>query len=560
MGFSCLEAIHGQIKKFLGLGKTMIREKKRSAAFFAYHSFNKLSSIFLGKKDGRIRYFGKHSAFTRVFCRKRSFFRFCLWYFSWLFLFAPRFALAEFESNDKTNLQNIRSDVNNINLETQSIHDLLREALSTSGGNGYVGWHLGLMGDDVNDINNKLSYLFGVLGYGYASSQTGTLNDSLIAIKQQIADIYNYQKLPSDGAGHQNWVNLQKLQTISGGLGYTGGYQSTLKYDNTIIIDRLEAILAFLNNTFTGSSSSPQDWVKEDTYTQFAERLWKGLGFADEGGSSLGSPSSLVEMFSTTRYSFPIGPRIFYFKDTEAEGATKTPFPGSTALWINDYPYYEEDQGATRYTYTFPELISYPVVAQLAQNSANEIRIFKKQAWNDWQAHTNLVATLERLLTVTPPEDRVDSIASLGKIEKTESGKEELIIDYGTGTGDSPETIDLNPAVTNTTEELALSVDSTTNTVSRVLSYQTISNRYTDFSRVDNTGYRDYMSFEDIPTSELNLGGGMVVNVGDNFKSVFESLLPMSTMVKLRQVFRYLWLFFYVYANWLLFKITGKAA
>lgn len=537
----------------------MIREKKRSAAFFAYHSFNKLSSIFLRKKNG-IRYCCKHSSYTRVFCRKRSFFLFCLWYFSWLFLFAPRFALAEFESNDKTNLQNIRSDVNNINLETQSIHDLLREALSTSGGNGYVGWHLGLMGDDVNDIDNKLSYLFGVLGYGYASSQTGTLNDSLISIKQQIADIYNYQKLPSDGAGYQNWVNLQKLQTISGGLGYTGGYQSTLKYDNTIIIDRLEAILAFLNNTFTGSSSSPQDYVKEDTFTEFAQQYWSAFGFS---GGSDGSLKDLISPWFKLQTSEGYQANYRYWEYYQRRTSSIDPFPvdfstGTEYRWFNTTaPVVTEHNYLSADPFSF--LAEFHGNLQLSnQKFLQGIAI--KQSWNDYYAHTNLVSTLERLLTVTPPEDRVDSIASLGKIEKTESGKEELIIDYGTGTGDSPETIDLNPAVTNTTEELALSVDSTTNTVSRVLSYQTISNRYTDFSRVDNTGYRDYMSFEDIPTSELNLGGGMVVNVGDNFKSVFESLLPMSTMVKLRQVFGYLWLFFYVYANWLLFKITGKAA
>lgn len=485
----------------------MIREKKRSAAFFAYHSFNKLSSIFLGKKDGRIRYFGKHSAYTRVFCRKRSFFRFCLWYFSWLFLFVSRFALADYESESINLFREIEGDTSNLRNVVNQIYDehgreriymreVIRKSLGYVDSYGNVG---GSVADDMYKIVTRLDE------ENISSTQIVTKLDRLIELLED----------NSSGEG-------------SGGSG--------------------------------GDSSITQDWVKEDTYTQFAERLWKGLGFADEGGSSLGSPSSLVEMFSTTRYSFPIGPRIFYFKDTEAEGATKTPFPGSTALWINEYPYYEEDQGATRYTYTFPELISYPVVAQLAQNSANEIKIFKKQAWNDWQAHTNLVATLERLLTVTPPENRVDSIASLGKIEKTESGKEELIIDYDTGTGDSPEAIDLNPAVTNTTEEIALSVNSTTNTVTSVLSYQTISNRYTDFSRVDNTGYRDYMSFEDLPSSEINLGGGMVLEVGDNFKTVFESLLPMSTMAKLRQVFGYLWLFFYVYANWVLFKITGKAA
>ena len=485
----------------------MIREKKRSAALFAYHSFIKLSSIFLREKKYGIRYFCKYSFNSGIFCGKRSFFRICLWYFSWLFVFVSRVSLADYESEALNLLSEIEGDTSNLrNVVNQiysehgnnliNIRDIIRKSLGYIDSYGNSG---GSVADDMYKIVTRLDE------ENISSTQIVTKLDRLIELLEN----------NSSGEG-------------SGGSG--------------------------------GDSSITQDWVKEDTYTQFAERLWKGLGFADEGGSSLGSPSSLVEMFSTTRYSFPIGPRIFYYRDTEAEGATKTPFPGSTALWINEYPYYEEDQGATRYTYTFPELISYPVVAQLAQNSTNEIRIFKKQAWNDWQAHTNLVATLERLLTVTPPENRVDSIASLGKIEKTESGKEELIINYDTGTGDSPEAIDLNPAVTNTTEELALSVDSTTNTVSRVLSYDTISNRYTDFSRVDNTGYRDYMAFEDIPSSELNLGGGMVLNLGDNFKTVFESVLPMSTMAKLRNIFGYLWLFFYVYANWLLFKITGKAA
>ena len=416
----------------------------------------------------------------RVFPFRFRSVRVVLRFYGFLLLWLSAFPLlAEWETQDRNTLNAIQVAIQTLESESRwnNVTQMTSDVRSIKG-------YLDNIDTQSNTAKNYLAYVLGNLGYGQGSSQISSISADFNALK----------------------ANTDNIETL------------------------LQSIIDALEGSSGGSSGGEsqtitQDWLKEDTFTTYYDWMRSSFGF--EGGSSGSFKDLIFNFFDSFRV-----PKVY--KQTEfwyTGGDTSTPFPGSNLIWPeywNSYTYSSSYDNPWEY-----------IVLSLSNMSWNNNKILfdvaKKQSWNDWQAHTNLVATItqqaDRFFTppANDPSPTPSFDASTGSII-TPSG--------GTGSADS--SLSIQPSLTNDFAVIEQDINTTTNSFNFV-SRSDIEDRYFSDDYLSVGSYHDYSSMGGGFSDSINLGG-IVINLQDNFVH-YRKIITTDTLQTVRSAFGYVWYF-----------------
>lgn len=374
-------------------------------------------------------------------------------------LLLPLTVRAEWGSNDSTNLFLITGKTGEIKTDTQYIRQ-------------YTEW-----------VYNSLGYSYGSTGF--------RLRDDLQSILKLLRTVDN--NLSSSATD---------LTTIASKTTKIAENSDSVVTKLDEIIAALEALADSGGSSGGGSGSGTeitQDWLKEDTFkTARAEdnaatqeyRDWFKSAFGFGGSSSI--PSLYDSLFPGYEYGLSVSVSDLY--------GDKSPYPGSNVPWINQYstnyihPSILDNGGMTNQ-------IRSNLGAYLAWNnftiSVGELRakqlLAQKQAWNDWQAHTNLVANLWAIHNTAPTG------------ESPTIGFADGVLTYKDGSSASgssaptAQTLDLNPVSTNSYDGVVGDITTLTEAVS--------SGTSTGDNPIDTDAIRArYFAYLDIQGASTDIG------------------------------------------------------
>lgn len=361
----------------------------------------------------------------------------------------PFLTFAEFDADDSQNLNLIRGWVQNIELDVDEIKD------------EFLSWdtrYLDSIKEDVDDTAYNSSMILKRMGYSSYSDPNITIHSDFEHLSSDLDAIHDNITELKDGITELELLN-DKVQSIidylesSGGSGGSGG---------------------------SGDTEINQNWLTEAKYTEIANQFLSSWGF--EGGSS-GTFKNSIDMMIGTQTSLPTSYTLTYYT---AERDTFVPFPDTNPAPFNKNWWYTLNQhnmtfdlneiglfGMLNYNMQYMHL----TLGGLSEALINNM---KKQSWNDWQAHTNLVENI-RLSNFMPSDS--PNPDNIGTIDES-SGI--LSLTFDNGTGDSPDEIDLTPSFTNDTNTLYENLGSITNKFEKMVVAQDIKNRY----------FRNYISEE----------------------------------------------------------------
>lgn len=483
-------------------------ENNMCCAIFSPSPF--LGRIKNGRGSGR-----RVSQYSRFDYRIFAIFRFFVWASVWFCPCFFRSALAEFDNDDSSTLRQIYSVVDSIYESTyRSEEYLATTSMNAEAANGYL-----------RNIQQYTQSSAQGLGY-YGTSATGTL-------KGDMTKILNYM-------GYGSGVTL--AGSLTSLVNQTNQIKTNLGGDNyNTIADRLDDIINYLE-----SRTTPTDYATETTlsafknkYEEISNQFLTSWGFV--GGSDGTYRDYLESIFKVRPYSL----QDMYGR------AGNSPFPNENNSWFSMY--YPEQ---TSSFYNPFEGLSWTFAQSLQTFSDVLMLNMQKQSWNDWYSHTNSVAHLDMIVSSlnSTPALRVDGTDDIGTIDENQ-----LNITFDKATGDSAETIDLQPAFTNDLAELTTPAENVTNKVANLITYSKLSNRYKT-PNVDDTNYRDYEITQDISDYNLQYGTRpqMTFRFTATARNLFRGFLSRERMATLRSIFLKLWAFLAIYCNFLIFKIFGK--
>ncbi len=443
------------------------------------------------------------------------------WFYFWL---SPSEALAEWTSAQISTLGGKINDLIDENRsqtdELENINSALVNYLIMKSSGNSIGSGVYQIADYTNRSHNRLVEILQLLGYGVGSSQSGTVKESLFTIDYDINALKN-------------------------NLGFS---------DTTTLRAKLDEIILALENLQESGSGSEsesisQDWVKEDTFNAFsakyeelANRAYNAFGF------NSGSDYSLKDYLDSF---IPVG-SVQIYTTTYSEGSNSTPFPDSPYKWSDKSQSITYRTGGNLYEF-LGDLFYY----NRESESNLLLNIAKKQAWNDWQAHTNLVATITGL--VTQPENRVDSSEDIGIISERD-GNQFLEVTYEKETGDAFEEINLTPTLTNDVASLEVESTSITNKFNKIWNYKKIKERYIDESKINLENSYNDVTTRDSTNFVLQYGteNYMTYDWGGNALLLYREIFSYDRMRTLRGVFGYLWQILISFSCYCLFRVLGK--
>lgn len=475
--------------------------------FYEVHSGQSRSC----KRDNTIVY-----ALSRVFL----FFRVHLWIY---FCFASLAILrAEFDSGDSANLTTIKNTVGTISGIVSDSSLYLRQ----------IELDVGSIDDNVSTLKNYNAYILGQFGYGLGSSQVSSVKSDFDALKQNSSDSLDYLQRIEDYLS-----NIEAILESNGDTGGSGGESTTIN----------------------------QDWLKEDTFKTYSDWVKSSFGFTGGTGTEDTLKSLISPFYDTWINGYSNDLNLYYFvQNTRPTLGLNTPFPvtnnnGRDGLWY--------DLSEPR-TYLMPESYKDPFkfladvfVQQAYLDNQFSQGLLKKQSWNDWYAHTNLVSTLENLLTYSVPEQSINGSSSFGGIKTDEvTGDKTLDITWEKSTGDSAESIELTPSFTNDLSQLTMDSNSITNRFNNIFDYTNIKNRYLSNSKIiTNNSYNDPKT-SDVGNYTFKYGSWKEQTFEWTAKStnLYRSVFSYELMKFLRSTFDVLWKIFAALCNFALFKRLGR--
>lgn len=479
------------------------------------------SSSFGGRNGCRdCRKFGVNKGIVnRIF----SFFRFYRWVTLWLFCFISSYALAEWDENDTRTLNEILYAVEQIENDEDTRFSLLENMLEQDGNS---------VGFNANRIYNYVYRTFNALGYSYGSSARH-LSDDMADVNTNLVDIHDNITGLYDG--------LTSLESIYARLGE--------------ILDALDG------NTGGSGGEIPSDIATETTlssfkgkYEELANQFLNSWGYAGGSGGTLKESLSYFFPKSNTSNRYT----VYAITPTLDLGDTSPfPVPGGTGGSWKPFTVPMFGSSIRQFQNNFMEDFGFILGENLYGLSSIQQENAKKQAWNDWYAHTNLISTLNVLSR--PPDNYIDKSSDIGSLND-ENG--EMSITYNDAEGGSPPTpelIDTKIVYTNDFAQLETKAEEVED-IFKDINYSKMKEIYKVPQGIENQGYRDYSQIETIPDYQIQYGNDKNFSFvfGASHRQIYNSILSPSLLNKLRGVFSKLWFFLSVYFNFVLFKIFGK--
>lgn len=395
--------------------------------------------------------------------------RLVLWCGFGVLLF-PLNLFGEFSSSDSSSLLRIRTDVENI--RSKQLESYLLDV----------------------DIRNDLRYFVQTFGFG-----NGTANFE-----------WNFGLLRSYA-----FLSSEYLFSISNNTSTISQNVSHLSENSDSVLSKLDEIISALealSSSGGGSSGDEggsaetitQDWLKEDTFTaaraednaatqEYRDWFKSAFGF---GGSS--STPSMYDFFTSDS-------KFYYPRLVWSSYYVPSPFPvagGTGAKWVEDYNYMSETK--TYPNQTFIERFSHVLAANLNQVIAANEHFAINGAWNDWYAHTNLVANLWAIHNAPLPTGEVPTIGF----------SQDGILTYKDGSSSegssapTSQTLDLTPVATNSYNGVVADITEMTDAVT--------GGAHTSDNPIDTDAIRArYFAYLDIK--------GASTDIGDDIRSASSS-------------------------------------
>ena len=372
-------------------------------------------------------------------------------------LFFPLVLCAQLTSIESNWLQNINAHTESISHSNNDIRsyldDVRQDVDYLYAAFGYTSLytlktHLEAILAKLNDINGSLSS-------SSSSTDLSTIEDTLNRLLTN--SNANTDALANIDQGGLNWANTTG-KSIPYWLKYNSDNTSQIRLNSDTIVSKLDIIIAALQSGSSGGDEGStetitQDWLKEETFTtaraednaatkQYRDWFKSAFGF---GGSS-SSPSLKDTFFPSVyrRWTYSMSDPSFVYE----------PMPGSSEMWPNTM----NDTNLTYRkvsvsSYSFLDILSHMFALNSLQTVNGNIWIAKKQSWNDWQAHTNLVANLWAIHNSAPPTGDVPTIGldENGVLTYRDGG--------ASGSSTEPLKINLMPSTTNRTDKVVGDLD-----------------------------------------------------------------------------------------------------
>lgn len=248
----------------------------------------------------------------------------------------------------------------------------------------------------------------------------------------------------------------------------------------TNVVSKLDVIISYLEqlseDESSGSSSTntvsiTQDWLKEDTFKEsFGGFVEKYDSFLNSWGFSGGSSGETLKSYLDDKFDFN---KSYSYKSLfyEHSAGVGSPFPGNKVSWPLFIP------GSFKLSST--NWVSAIIESQFkTSDSERELMYYlgRKQSWNDWQAHTNLIEKLDSIY-------RLDGQSDLQYNEET---GEVTLTQIGTGSSsESSEVIEVTPVSTNTVDTAVTSITDTEVVVTDFFDKEVIQTRYINSSLLE---------------------------------------------------------------------------
>lgn len=448
----------------------------------------------------------KHLGFFRRYGRVLAF------YVVWL---SPLAALTA-EEWTRADIDSILHEVGSIEDWNSSIFSQLQDFSS----NNY---------NKLGEINQLLIRAF---GFNYPEAYP---NGYLAQISKNFATYFGYD---TDGVLGRLNLNLET-------------YGQNLYNNQREIVTKLESIISLLSgNSGSGSAAEiNQNWLTEAKYTEVANQFLTSWGF--EGGSA-GSFKQSFDMLVGTQTSLPSSYTLTYYT---AERDVFTPFPDADPRPFNKIYWYDLNEHSITFDLNeigYLGMLNYNMQYMhntLSGASDALVNNMKKSSWNDWYAHTNLVATIvqqaDRFFHA-PSDDNTNTTFSDGKlITVTTSG----------GSSNTNEE-DLTPVTTNDFAQIEQDTNSVTNSL-KFLSADKIKSRYLTEGMGEVGEFNDKYSSEGSSFNTVWDLGGFRMDFSEHFDK-YRILVPVSTLSKFRDGMSWLWRLAMVAASfWFVLKIAN---
>lgn len=445
----------------------------------------------------------------RIFSLLGFYFRTSFWLYC---LLSSPALIAEFSSDDSDNLLLISQEVFNIHTKVSSIEssqDILEE--------------------HTKDISN----LYKSLGYTNYYAGQGTLKQDILVLRDYLSALSG-----------QN-------QSILKGMGSTS--QTTWSGETLgVKLDKILSAIEALDTPDSGSGGETfSDFATETTlsafkgqYEQLANQFLNSWGFSQE--YNLKGYLDYIVPGVGSNFSIP-------YLRFSAVGAETSPYPDTVDRWVS----WQSRNYNLSQSGSFLEDFFNALSARDGGIVDLDLRWRKKQAWNDWYAHTNLVDTL--YLLSSPPKNYIDSSSDIGSVD---SSTGEMILTYNDSEGGSPptpEVIDTKVVFTNDFSVLQTDSNSIGENLNRI-TYSKLNEKYKLPEGIENNNYQDYSSKEALPDYTLQYGPKQyqTFRFTSKHRTMYNSIFSPQLCDKLRGVFSKLWFFLSIWFNFVLFKIFGK--
>lgn len=368
-------------------------------------------------------------------------------------LLLPLTVRAEWGSNDSTNLYLITGKTGDIKTDTQYIRQ-------------YTEW------------------VYDSLGYSHGSSGF-RLRDDLQSILKLLRTVDNNSS-----------SSATDLTTIASKTTKIAENSDSVVTKLDEIIAALEALAESGGSSGGGSGSGTeitQDWLKETTFTTAYNeekaatqeyRDWFKSAFGFGGSSSSPSFASYLGFGGGLDTYSVVAPSVF--------GNEASPFPTVEEKWQNA----SSSNNASTPNFakrSLPIYFSYVLSMNLSKQANVFASNMKKQAWNDYYAHTNLVANLWAIHNTAPTG------------ESPTIGFADGVLTYKDGSSASgssaptTQTLDLNPVATNAYDSVVGDITTLTESVS--------SGTSTGDNPIDTDAIRArYFAYLDIQGASTDIG------------------------------------------------------
>lgn len=418
---------------------------------------------------------------------------------------APLPLLAEWGTNDSNKLNAIL-----VELETIESRVDWTDVTKTYTNTLSIKNNVDSIDDNVSTAKNNLAYILHNLGYGVSSSQTGTISQDFSDVKSKLDSI------------------IAALENL-GDSGSSGSGGS-------------------------GSTDITQDWVKETTFQDYSDNFntycnWLRDCLGYTGSSSSSGNGSLRSAFTELLYPGGTYGDIFrYYGYFDGSLGATSPFPNSYGTWGE----MKKQAGYLRNSNNYMGILA-ELMAENAKGIGDAIiGTAKKASWNDWQAHTNLVATIvtqaDRFFTqpTSDPSPTPSFNPSTGQM-----------VTPSTGTGSADETITVSPSFTNDFAQIEQDTNTVTNNFAFVKE-QEIRKRYFVEGILEVGEYRDYATLGSGFSDVIDIAG-MIIDLNSQFAN-YRKIISSETLQTVRTIVGYLWHFLAIVASFfVVVKISGMS-